>query len=931
MQILWIVLLPFLAIVPAWLAARWSRQASTAVALAAPTGGLGILASLMATDMPLVQSWTWIERLGLNFAFRLDGLGLLFALLIMGIGTLVVLYASYYLSDDDPIGSFYAMLMTFMGAMLGVVLSENIILMAIFWELTSISSFLLIGYWTHLEEARKGARLALGITGGGGLCLLAGVLLLGHIAGSYDLSVILASAELIQSHALYAPTLVLILLGAFTKSAQFPFHFWLPNAMTAPTPVSAYLHSATMVKAGVFLLARMHPALSGTSLWFFLVTGAGLTTLVFAAYVALFKHDLKGLLAYSTISHLGIITALFGFSTALATVIGVFHIMNHAIFKASLFMSAGIVDHEAGTRDARILSGLRHSMPITFALALGGAAAMGGAPLFNGFLSKEMFFEEAFHLIEHPFLADAGAAAWAVPVLVTFGGLCSIAYSIRFIADVFFGPETDELPGHPHDPPLGMWLPVAILVSLCIAVGALPALVASDFLTVAATPVVGGDYPDYYLALWHGFTPALGMTFVAVIGGSLLYWRWRDIAKLHEALPDVRGRRIFERFVELSTSAASWIQRTVDNGSLQRYLAVAVGVATAAGFTAFFELGWEPGTQTQTPAPLIALVPWSLLLVGCAMTVYFQRKRLAAVIFVGLVGLITSLTFIYFSGPDLGLTQLSVEVVTILLMLLTLYVLPQWTPDESSVLRRTRDGILAVAAGSGVGLLAWGVMTRPLDSISSFFLEKSLPEGGGTNVVNVILVDFRGFDTMGEVAVLVIAALGITMMLTGKRPLTARKKPMDEERFPAMLTTVTRPLTALILLVAIYIFLRGHNLPGGGFIAGLVAAVALIIQYLASGINWTDDRMKVDFERMAAAGVVIAVLTGLGAWFFGYPFLTGAMLHLHVPVIGEIHVGSAIPFDLGVFMVVVSALLIIINRLSLFQRSDEVNDLKEQD
>ncbi|MGM0558516.1 MAG: monovalent cation/H+ antiporter subunit A [Myxococcota bacterium] len=935
MQLLFVVLIPFLAIVPVWLAARWGRKASAAVAISAPLAGLGLLGGSIPevfAGETLIERWTWIERLGLDVAFRLDGLGMLFAILILGIGTLVVLYAYYYLSKDDPIGPFYAALMTFMGAMLGVVLSENLILLAVFWELTSISSFLLIGYWTHLAEARKGARLALGITGGGGLCLLGGVILLGHIAGSYDLTVVLASADVIQNHPLYPVTLVLILLGAFTKSAQFPFHFWLPNAMTAPTPVSAYLHSATMVKAGVFLLARLHPALSGTSWWFFIVSGTGIITMAFAAYVALFKHDLKGLLAYSTISHLGIITALFGFSTKLATVMGVFHIMNHAAFKASLFMSAGIVDHEAGTRDARVLSGLRHSMPITFVLALGGAAAMGGTPLFNGFLSKEMFFEEAFHLLEHPLMSGVGAPAWAVPVLVTLGGVFSVAYSIRFIVDVFFGPETDELPGHPHDPPFGMWIPVAVLVAICVVVGVVPSIVAGDFLRTSAAPVVGAALPEFHLAIWHGLTPALYMTMIAISMGILAYWRWRDIHKLNLALPAVTGRSIFEGFVERSVEVASGIHDAIDNGSLQRYLAFVVGFAVLAGFLAYYELGWQPGSRGQAAAPLMAVIPWGMMIIGSVMTVYFHRKRLAALVFVGIVGLITSLSFIYFSGPDLGLTQLSVEVVTILLMLLTLYVLPQWSPRESSVMRRTRDAIVAISAGVGVSVLAWDVMTRPQESISQFFLDKSLPEGGGTNVVNVILVDFRGFDTMGEISVLVIAAIGIIVMLRGKRPTSPpRLKPLTEERFPAMLTTVTRPLMALIMLMAVYIFFRGHNLPGGGFIAGLVGALALIIQYVASGIDWTNRRLSLDFQKMAAIGVIIAVGTGMAAWAFGEPFLTGGMLHLHIPVIGELHIGAALAFDTGVFLVVVGALLVIIRRLSFYQRADEVIEIKEDE
>jgi multicomponent K+:H+ antiporter subunit A len=321
----------------------------------------------------------------------------------------------------------------------------------------------------------------------------------------------------------------------------------------------------------------------------------------------------------------------------------------------------------------------------------------------------------------------------------------------------------------------------------------------------------------------------------------------------------------------------------------------------------------------------VAIIPWIVIVFGSVLTVYYQRKRLTSVVTLSVVGLVTSLSFIYLSAPDLGLTQISVEVVTILLILLSLYVLPQRTPNESSVGRRTRDAVVAIAAGTGVTALAWSVFTRPADSIAHFYLEKSVPEGGGTNVVNVILVDFRGFDTMGEIAVLTMAAIGIVVMLKGKRPEHPESaKPRAEQRFPTMLTTTTRPLLALILLVAVYIFMRGHNLPGGGFIAGLVGTVALLIQYVASGINWTNERLRINFERLCAVGVIIAVSTGLGSWVFGYPFLTSSVAHVNIPLVGEIHLASAIPFDLGVFFVVVGSMLIIIKRLSEYQRSEEV-------
>src|SRR5688572_12260733 len=392
----------------------------------------------------------WIPELGLEFSLRMDGFAWVFSALVTGIGVLVVLYARYYMDPADPVPRFFSFLLAFMGAMLGIVLSGNLVQLVFFWELTSLFSFLLIGYWHQNAQARDGARMALIATSAGGLCLFAGVLILGHIVGSYDLDRVLASGDAIRSHALYLPALILVLLGALTKSAQFPFHFWLPNAMAAPTPVSAYLHSATMVKAGVFLLVRLWPALGGTNEWLWLVGSAGLITFILGAFLALFQQDLKGLLAYSTISHLGLITLLIGLDTPIGLVAAIFHIMNHATFKASLFMAAGTIDHECGTRDIRRLTGLWRFMPITTTLAVVAAAAMAGVPLLNGFLSKEMFFAETIEIHDNS-LVDR-----ALPYIVTGASMFTVAYSLRFILEVFFGPPPKNLPRTPREPPFLM-------------------------------------------------------------------------------------------------------------------------------------------------------------------------------------------------------------------------------------------------------------------------------------------------------------------------------------------------------------------------------------------------------------------------------------------------------------------------------------------
>lgn len=890
-------------------ASAWSAAGVSAVALWLL---LAQLPQVFAGDTLLLR-YDWLPALGFSLALRLDGLALLFALLILGIGLLVILYARYYLSEQDPMGRFYGFLLLFMAAMLGVVLAENLLLLLVFWELTSLSSFLLIGYWKHRAEARQGARLALTITGGGGLALLAGVLLLGHISGSYELSVILAAGEQIRAHPLYAPTLVLILLGVFSKSAQFPFHFWLPHAMAAPTPVSAYLHSATMVKAGVFLLARLFPALAGSELWFYLVGATGLATLLLGAYFALFKHDLKGLLAYSTISHLGLITLLFGLGTPLGAVAGVFHIINHAIFKASLFMAAGIIDHESGTRDMRKLNGLWHYMPHTATLAMVAAASMAGVPLFNGFLSKEMFFAETLH--KH----WLGEWNWVLPLGATLAGVLAVAYSIRFIHDVFFNGEPVDLPRTPHEPPRYMKVPVEILVALCLLVGIFPAFTVAPLLASAAASTVGGELPRYNLAIWHGLNMPLLMSVVAMAGGGLLYALRHHLFALHARFfRPFDAKLVFERQLERVIARVRRLTAALENGSLQRYLALLVASAVVLVATGLW------GRPLSGPLPAgevdgVTLIGALALAVSAVTTTLWHRHRLVALIQLSVVGLVVSVAFVRFAAPDLALTQLSVEMVTIILLMLVLYFLPQSTPAESSALRKGRDGLLAAGAGISVALLAWGVLTRPYATIGDYFMQQSVPGGGGANVVNVILVDFRGFDTLGEITVLAIAAIGILMMLSGLRlkmpAADAGGRPWATDRYPLILAVISRPLLPLALVVAIYLMLRGHNMPGGGFIAGLVTAIALILQYVASGIAWTRTRMNINYIKLTAAGVLLATLTGVGSWGFGYPFLTSSFGHFHLPLVGEFELATAMLFDLGVYLAVIGSTLLVLANL----------------
>ncbi len=853
----------------------------------------------------------WLPQLGLALGFRVDGLAWLFALLITGIGSLVVVYAAWYLDPQDNAPRFFVFLLLFMGAMLGVVLADNLLLLVLFWELTSLSSFLLIGFWHHRADARQGARMALTITGAGGLCLLAGVLLVGHIVGSFELDVVLASRTLLQAHPLFNTALVLVLLGALTKSAQFPFHFWLPHAMAAPTPVSAYLHSATMVKAGVFLLARLYPALGGNDVWFWIVSSAGLVTLLMGAYVALFQHDLKGLLAYSTISHLGLITLLFGLDEPLAVVAGVFHIINHATFKAGLFMSAGIIDHETGTRDMRKLAGLMRLMPITATLGMVAAASMAGVPLFNGFLSKEMFFAEALAKNTHTLMQ------WLLPVGATLAGVFSVAYSLRFIHDTFFNGEPKNLPKTPHEAPFFMLLPVGVLVLLCLVVGMAPAWAVGPVLAAAAQAALGTALPSYTLAIWHGLNLPLLMSAIAVVGGVLLYFALQRRVNLHSLsiVPGwVRagGKDVFQALQRGALQGAQGLTQWLQNGSLQRYLLLLVVLSLLAGLWPFLKAAPSAqmaGLHLNDLSPGVAML--GLIGIAAALaTTWAHRQRLLAIVLLGAVGLVVCLCFVYFSAPDLALTQLLVEVTTIMLLMLALHWLPAQSRVEADGFAQVRDAVLAIGVGLGVAALVWMVLTRPGQSISDYFLATTLSQGGGANAVNVIIVDYRGFDTLGEITVLGIAALILHALLANFQPVSTPAPPGDGH--PLMLQLVARLVLPFTVLIAIYLYLRGHNLPGGGFVAGLVLAIGLLLQVVAHGQTWVGQRSSLDYRAWVGWGLLLAALTGVVSWFFAAPFLTSTYDYPWLPGVGGVPLASASAFDLGVFLVVLGATMVML-------------------
>ena len=922
-----IILLPLVlgTILIPWLK-QFSRGATAFGAIAVSLSSLSLLltqAKAVFNGQVILQTWHWLPQLGLNLSFRLDALGLLFALLITGIGTLIFIYAYYYLSPKNSLSKLYTLLMLFMAAMLGISLSNNLMLLLVFWELTSISSFLLVGYWSNYEAAQRGSRMALTITGMGGLCMLGGFILLGQITGTYEIDQILTMGALIQSHALFVPMLLLVLMGAFTKSAQFPFHFWLPNAMAAPTPVSAYLHSATMVKAGIFLLARLLPIFAGAALYHNIVTFIGLFTLCMAAFFAIFKEDLKGLLAYSTISHLGLIVCLLGIGSPLAVAAAIFHIINHATFKAALFMIAGIIDHESGTRDLRKLSGLWQLLPFTATLTMITAASMAGVPLTNGFLSKEMFFTELLANLSGPVMVISA-------IVATFAGIFAVAYSVRLVHGVFFdGPLGKEVPNKDaHEPPFGMRAPATLLAILCILVGLAPALLLENIVNSSTrSSIQNAAFEGTHLAIWHGFNTSLLMSTIALIGGLIFYFSLAKNGKLRKidldpALGKFQGKVLFELFLKHLLLTSRKFRRFTENGKLQSYLLWIVIFTVALVTVPFWMQGIGTGTREQTHASAIAIVLWLLLFSACWMMLWFHHERIKAVLISGAVGLVVTMVFICFSAPDLALTQITVDVVTTVLLLMSLSLLPQLTPYESSVSRRWRDAIIAIIAGLGIAWISWLIMTRDHNSISWFFMQQSIPLGGGTNVVNVILVDFRGFDTFGEITVLGIAAIGTLCMMDGMRAhgttitqgLTFRFNPS-----PLMFRITSSWILPLALVVSLYIFLRGHNLPGGGFIAGLITSLALVIQYIALGQDRAEQLIGAKsgrlYEVWIGIGLTVAGLTGIAAWLWGRPFLTSAHIYVSPPILGEMHLASAALFDTGVYITVVGATMLMISVL----------------
>lgn len=718
-----------------------------------PAGGSAVLAHTQS----VLGSMLSMPGLGIQLSFLVDGLSLLFALLIAGIGFFIVSYAGRYLEKSRDLGRFYVVILAFMGSMLGLVLADNLIAMFIFWELTSVTSYLLIGYNHEDAKARKAALQGLIVTVAGGLALLAGIVMLAMASGSYELSEILNSGDAVREHALYLPLLILILLGAFTKSAQVPFHFWLPNAMAAPTPVSAYLHSATMVKAGIYLLARLNPSLGGTEVWFTVLALFGAVTMFVGVFLSFRSTGIKSVLAYSTVMALGTLTMLIGIGTETALLAAMAFLLAHSLYKGALFLVAGILDHEAGAKDFLQTGGLRAALPVTSAFAMLAALSMAGVlPLF-GFVAKELMLESVL------------GAPGLVPLLALLA-IASAILGVGVAAIVgirpWFGPRV-ETPKAPHEAPLALIAGPAVLASLGLVFGLGPGLAEDGILAAAAQAVNGGIPVDAYLSLWHGLNWPLAISVLALVAGLFLYTRWdraRELLSWVDTASRFGPERGYDKMMDGIVGVSDWQTRMLQSGYLRFYIMfVIISTALMVGVTAQI-FGVSVGPLAIADLRIYEMTIVAIMALS-ALYAILTRSRLGAVAALGSFGFTVALVFVLFSALDVGITQILVETLTVILLVLVLFRLPGFL-GLSPWWVKLRDATIALAAGGMVTLLILSTHSaREFDSIAQELIEWSVPEGYGRNVVNVILVDFRALDTLGEIFVLALAAVGVYAMI----------------------------------------------------------------------------------------------------------------------------------------------------------------------
>jgi multicomponent Na+:H+ antiporter subunit A len=875
----------------------------------------------VAAGETLAVRWPWLPRLGIDLAFHLDALALLFALLVTGIGSLIIVYSGRYMEHEPLRGRFFAFLLAFEGAMLGLVLAADLVLLFVFFELTTLASYLLIGFHHDRREARIAARKALVVTGSGGLALLAGFILVEQITGSFALEAILAAGPAIRASAAYPAILALVLISAFSKSAQVPFHAWLPAAMAGPTPVSAYLHSATMVKAGLFVLARLYPALAGTPAWTGVVTTIGALTMVAAAWVGLRHLDLKQVLAATTIMALGLITMLLGLGGKKALEAALIYLVVHALYKAALFLVAGSVSHEAGSLDISELGGLGRAMPLTAAAAALAAVSMAGLPPLFGFLGKETTYAATMAASGGWWLVLSAVSVIANAALVALAGVLTL----RVFAGPRKAPETSV-----HEAPFALWLGPVVLGLVALGLGVFPAT--ADPLIGAALSDVAGQPMTVHLKLWHGFEAPLFLSIVTVLGGAVLYAGWprlRTSALVRglAAVFDDATAAGLERLLSAGARAAHAVTRRLQDGRPRHY--VVIVLAVLAGFAGIVLVA-DAGLRLPDPLWPIDATDALLgaLVVAGAVTAALTLGRFMAVLALSASGYGIALLYLQHGAPDLAMTQVAIETLTLVLLVLVLVDIPSLRlPDEERLAPGT--GMLALACGAVAAGAVLAVTSLPLDRfISTWYAQHSWPEAHGRNIVNVILVDFRALDTLGEATVLAMAGIGVWALVrlraragepaAGPVREEAGTEPVSGTLSSRILRTAARYLVPLIMLFSVFAMLRGHNEPGGGFVGGLLAGSAIALWSLAAGPQRSGSGREWSPGRLLGSGLGLIAISGAVALWQGQPFLTGIWGKLPLGFGHEVKLGTPLLFDIGVFLVVLGVVMAFV--LALEQR-----------
>lgn len=875
----------------------------------------------------VTESWTWVHQLGMNLDFRLDSLSWVLAMVVVFIGTLVLIYCVGYFEDDEPgLGLFAGSLTAFAGAMLGLVTTDNMLVLYVFWEITSLLSFLLIGHRITSRHSRSAAMEALIITASGGLAMLVGIVGLGQATGSYSISALMAHPP--EAGPLVTASVVLLLVGAITKSAMVPFHFWLPGAMAAPTPVSAYLHAAAMVKAGIYLIARFAPAFADLDVWKWTVLLLGGPTMLLGAWRSLRQVDIKLVLAYGTVSQLGFLVLVVGHGTQDAALAGLTLLVAHALFKGSLFLVVGAIDHCTGTRDLRRLSGLARSMPVLFATACVSAASMAGVPPLLGFVSKEGAYT-VFNPVEHGWFTVEGLTF----VFILVGSMMTFAYSARFLWGAFRTQRTKPLT-EVHDPGFFLQFSPALLAVCTIVLGLTSKTVLEPWLGNYSGWWAASEHP-LHLGLWHGWTPVLAFTALTFAVGVLLHLRRRQINSFQRAVAalDLPGA---ERAFLLSMRSVDRLALSVTGASHRGSLPVTLGIVFAVSIAV--PVGVLVFQEVPFPTQFTLMDSWAQLgvaLVTIAAAVWgaLSTRRLRAVILVGVTGYGTAALFMLYGAPDLALTQLMVESISIVIFILVLRRMAGRFPDTPRTVERAARIVIAVGVAGVLAIVALvAAASRMHPPASGGLLETAYTKGGGHNIVNVILVDTRGWDTMGEIAVVLVCATGVASLVflreevletaraaasvsrtrravhlepdtEGSRWLADASR-MKATRRSAVLEVVTRLIFHGMLVWSLFVLLVGHDAPGGGFAGGLIATLALTVRYLAGEGDELRAAAPILSGTLMGGGLFLAVTTGVLGMVAGGEPLQSWVFDLDIPVLGNLHLVTPAFFDIGVYLVV---------------------------